>query len=43
MARRRITLSLSPECVKLLRKLANEEKRSMSNMIEFLIYERAKK
>ena len=41
--RKRATFSLSPDAIKLLKKLADEEKRSQSNMIEFLIYERVKK
>jgi len=43
MAKKRVTFSLSPDAIKLLKEIAIEEKRSQSNMIEILIYERMKK
>ncbi|MBU0777574.1 ribbon-helix-helix protein, CopG family [Patescibacteria group bacterium] len=43
MAKKRVTFSLSPDAIKLLKEVANEERRSQSNMIEILIYERMKK
>lgn len=43
MAKKRVTFSLSQDAIKLLKEVAIEEKRSQSNMIEILIYERMKK
>jgi len=41
--KKRVTFSLSPDAIKLLKEAAIEEKRSQSNMIEILIYEHMKK